>query len=104
MLRLGRLPTASCPVPWDRLISRAHADLWWDGGCLTVKCLDGARNPISYDGRSVWEANVSVGDSFRIGGTTFELARADDNTIMTGPFASPLAKFETVLGAENVLA
>jgi adenylate cyclase len=104
MLRLGRLQTASCPVPWDRAISRAHADIWWDGGRLTVKCLESARNPISYDGRSVREVHVSVGDTFRIGGTTFEVARADDNTVVTGPFASPLATFETVLGAENVVA
>jgi len=59
------------------MISREQADFSWQSGKLTVKCLETARNSIQFRKRVFREINVSVGDSFRIGGTVFEVRDAD---------------------------
>lgn len=72
-VRLGRAPQQGWEVNWDRQISREHADLLLDNGRLTVQQLDGAQNPIHYNGESVSACTVSQGEQFRIGRTTFRL-------------------------------
>ena len=75
VIRLGRAPRNGWAVPWDRHISREHAELTLVGnGQLKVRRLDVARNPISYQGAAISEFMLSVGEEFRIGLTSFSLA------------------------------
>ncbi len=60
-------------VPWDDRISREHADMEWSGTLLTVTRKLHARNPIFYKGVRKDQFQVSVGDHFVIGQTTFSL-------------------------------
>ena len=75
VIRLGRAPRNGWAVPWDRHISREHAELTLVGNDqLKVRRLDVARNPISYQGAATSEFMLSVGEEFRIGLTSFSLA------------------------------
>src|SRR5205814_1354868 len=85
-LRLGRDP-AYCDwaVPEDRMISRFHATLSWDGAVLTVTQrgvippdhTDVPQNKIWFKERAVERCQVRPGDWFVIGETRFTL-RGDD--------------------------
>lgn len=63
------------PVPWDHQISRDHALLFCqaDGSCLVTQS-DHARNPIFYRGQKRPKFELSPGEHFVIGHTTFTLA------------------------------
>lgn len=75
VIRLGRAPRSGWAVPWDRHISREHAELaLLGGGQIKVRRLEVARNYISYQGSSSNEFTLSVGEEFRIGVTSFYLA------------------------------
>lgn len=75
VIRLGRAPRNGWAVPWDRHISREHAELALHGGDqIKVRRLEVARNYISYQGSSSNEFTLSVGEEFRIGVTSFYLA------------------------------
>ncbi len=76
VLRIGRAPKSGWAVPWDHRISREQADLKWTNGRLKVICLEGATNPIIWNGRSLREIMVGSGDVFRIGDTEFRLDQA----------------------------
>lgn len=73
VIRLGRAPRNGLPVPWDMAISREHADVSFQDGRLQIRCLESARNPISYNGKPVREAILRFGESFRIGTTMFRV-------------------------------
>jgi adenylate cyclase len=74
-IRLGRAPRIGWAVPWDRHISREHAELSLvNKDQLKVRRLDVARNYISYQGNSSNEFTLLVGEEFRIGITSFYLA------------------------------
>jgi len=60
-------------TPWDDRISRRHIEVCWHDGRLTVKTLDGARNPVFFRGRRQDLFEMLPGDHFVIGGTTFTL-------------------------------
>jgi len=60
-------------VPWDRWISRQHAELVWEEGRLYVRLLPGARNPLFFRGKDASSASLGMGESFVIGTTTFTL-------------------------------
>ncbi|MBP85391.1 MAG: hypothetical protein CMJ64_01530 [Planctomycetaceae bacterium] len=74
VLRVGRAPKAGLAIVWDAKVSREHADLYWDGERLHVKCAEAARNPIVYDGQVGKTLSIYEGDQFRIGETTFGVA------------------------------
>lgn len=74
-VRLGREPVEGWETPWDKLISRTHAELLWDGGRLHVSCLNSARNPIYFHEQSTRECSLEPGESFQIGHTRFQLSR-----------------------------
>ncbi|MCA9270029.1 MAG: adenylate/guanylate cyclase domain-containing protein [Planctomycetales bacterium] len=76
-IRLGRAPRQGWATPWDPYISREHADIRLDGNRLLVRCADGATNPLYFNGQAVRELTAGVGDSFRIGKTTFTLEQID---------------------------
>ena len=73
LLRLGRNPQTGWKVGWDRQISREHADIQWDGGCLTICCLDRAANPLLVGGKPARSAVIGIGGEFKIGETQFRL-------------------------------
>lgn len=76
LLVIGRDPDV-CEVPWEKWISRRHAELLWDGKSLRVKQLAGATNPIFHRGEEQTRFAVEPGDSFVVGRTLFTLARSD---------------------------
>ncbi|MBX3424493.1 MAG: FHA domain-containing protein [Pirellulales bacterium] len=73
---LGRAPRNGWSVPWDRLISREHAQLRLEGDRLFVEELKTARNPIFFDGKPSATFEVVAGGEFRIGETTFQFVGA----------------------------
>jgi adenylate cyclase len=78
-------------VPWDDRVSRRHADIYWNGKTLKVSRVLDARNPIFYRGVKRDEFELSVGEHFVIGQTTFSivdqrvkvLGSAEDQPAMT---------------------
>lgn len=78
-VRLGRSPNNAVQVPWDMAISREHADVSFQNGHLRVRCLEAARNPISYNGKRMREAILPAGDAFQIGATVFRVIHPDDD-------------------------
>lgn len=78
IVRLGRSPRKGWKVPWDRAISREHADLVLNDDQLAVRCLGTARNPIYFNEEcTTAEFKLSIGQEFRIGETTFQLVPGD---------------------------
>ena len=78
-IRVGRTAKQGWEIPWDRMISREHADLSLDDGRLRVQCLDAAGNPIIYRSQSVREALVAPNEWFQIGHTTFQASSLIDS-------------------------
>lgn len=76
-IRLGRAPRQGWQVPWDLYISREHADVCLEGDRLLVRCTDEATNPAYYNGEALREFHADIGESFRIGKTTFRLTRVE---------------------------
>lgn len=72
-LYIGRGSDNDCVVKWDRKVSRRHASLQWDGSGATVRCLEGALNPILVRGTSCQQARIQVDEEFRIGNTVFRI-------------------------------
>ncbi|HBE67374.1 MAG TPA: adenylate/guanylate cyclase domain-containing protein [Planctomycetaceae bacterium] len=60
-------------IGWDDRISRAHANMTWDGTKLHVNRLPQARNAIFYQGKQEDSFAAEVGEHFVIGQTTFTL-------------------------------
>ena len=78
-IRVGRTAKQGWEIPWDRMISREHADLSLDDGRLRVQCLEAAGNPIIYRSQSVREALVAPNEWFQIGHTTFHASSLIDS-------------------------
>ncbi|MDA1162520.1 MAG: adenylate/guanylate cyclase domain-containing protein [Planctomycetota bacterium] len=76
VIRLGRAPRSGWAVPWDLLISREHCEITQAGGNVSVKRLDAARNPVYFQEVDTPEFQISAGQGFRIGQTTFQLVSA----------------------------
>ena len=72
-LVIGR--AADCwSVPWDQRVSRRHAELCFEQGRLHVKRLASGLNPIFLSGKETDEFDISPGEHFVIGDTSFILA------------------------------
>ncbi len=71
-VELGRA-SAGWSVPWDDRVSRRHAMVQWKGDQLHVERLPDARNHIFFRGMRRDEFQLSVGEHFVIGQTTFSL-------------------------------
>jgi len=85
-VRVGRAPRSGWMVPWDPCISRDHADVQWDGKRLTVQCVETAVNPIYYKGEPTRKFSITIGEQFRIAGTTFHLT---ENSGIPTPASTP---------------
>lgn len=82
---LGR--ASGWAAPWDDRISRAHAELTWNGRELFVRKLPEARNEIFVDGKEVPETRITPGMTFVIGSTSFMLA--DERAFVTVALPHP---------------
>lgn len=69
---VGRGPNA-WNIPWERWLSRKHAEAVWDGETLEITELAGATNPLFFHGEPTQTAVLRHGDCFVIGTTTFSL-------------------------------
>lgn len=84
VVRIGRAPKQGWAVPWDRAISREHADLRWVNGELHIAMISQARNPIVYRNKMMKELTIAPGDWFQIGETKFQAGKITEQTIHTG--------------------
>ncbi|NLF70781.1 MAG: adenylate/guanylate cyclase domain-containing protein [Candidatus Anammoximicrobium sp.] len=64
-------------APWDKRISRQHAEIGWRNDQLEVRRLPAARNPIFVRGREQDRFAIGPGEHFVIGETTFSLTAED---------------------------
>ena len=72
-VELGR-STETYRVPWDNQVSRRHVQLTASEHRLHVKVIDGAANPVFFNGREVEDFYVRPGEHFVIGYTSFMVA------------------------------
>lgn len=72
LTRVGRQPQSGWSVPWDKMISREHADFLWDGERLQIDVTENARNPVVHHSKQVRTVRIEPGDWFQIGQTTFQ--------------------------------
>jgi len=77
-VQLGRSVKDGWSVPWDKAVSRSHAELTCVGDQIEVRCLDNAKNAAVYNRRAVRQFTVREGEEFIIGDTTFQVDRLDD--------------------------
>ena len=68
---LGRDRSAEISVPWDSYISRRHVELTATGRRLSVRKLSGATTPLFFAGRQVDAVELSPGEHFVLGKTSF---------------------------------
>ena len=83
-VRIGRAPKQGWAIPWDRAISREHADIHWANGELRVALIYQARNPIVYRNKMMKELTIAPGDWFQIGETKFQAGNVAEQTTNTG--------------------
>jgi adenylate cyclase len=75
-------------VPWDKKVSRQHAEIRWHDGVLSVRRLASARNAISFRGQELNSFEIKPGESFQIGETSFTLT--DDRVDIGGQIPPPI--------------
>ncbi|MCA9296765.1 MAG: adenylate/guanylate cyclase domain-containing protein [Phycisphaerales bacterium] len=80
-VRIGRSVEAGWSVPWDRMISREHADLCVKGDSVEVMCLERALNAAEYKGESHRVLRIGPGESFVIGQTCFQIDHDEPPTM-----------------------
>jgi adenylate cyclase len=77
-VKLGRkAPESDWTCPWDGRISRFHATLAWREGKLRVQREPKSTNPIYWRGQVSDDFEITVGEQFVIGATTFTLQEQD---------------------------
>jgi CRP-like cAMP-binding protein/Fe-S-cluster-containing hydrogenase component 2 len=74
ILTAGRGPRVanSLAVPWDEFISREHFTMRVEGRQVRVSRLATGKNPLTYRMQPSEDFLISPGESFVVGGTTFE--------------------------------
>ena len=81
VVRIGRAPKQGWAIPWDRAISREHADIRWKNGLLKISMVPQARNPLIHHNKMMKEITVSPGDWFQIGETKFQAGDVSEHKI-----------------------
>jgi adenylate cyclase len=72
-------------VPWDDHISRQHVRVCWNGQALDVEKLATARNPVFVNGNAVTQFQLTPGEHFVIGQTTFTLSADNPQVTLDAP-------------------
>jgi adenylate cyclase len=75
-------------VPWDKKVSRQHAEVCWHEGVLKIHRLPSARNAITFRGQELNSFEIKPGEHFQIGETIFTLS--DDRVDLHVPTPPPL--------------
>jgi len=88
-VQLGRTANP-CAVPWDDHVSRIHAELVWRSPKLLVQRQPEATNAIFVQGNQLDRFEISVGQHFVIGSTTFTLV--DEPVDVTLDVPQPMAE------------
>jgi len=88
-------------VPWDKKVSRHHAEILWRDGTLEVHRLATARNAITYRGQELNSFEMKPGEHFVIGETSFTLAddRVDFAPQTPPPFEQRTYAFQEIQSA-----
>lgn len=73
---LGRDVECDFPAPWDRYVSRAHVQITLEESVIRITKHPQARNGIFVDGNPVEECELSLGDTFVVGETRFQIAES----------------------------
>ena len=73
-LRIGRSSQCEIPVPWDRAISRIHAEVTLSHGYVLIRKLDAAQNQLVFKDKESSSVNLQVDEEFKVGQTTFRVA------------------------------
>jgi len=60
-------------IPWDKAVSRRHAELTWQSGRLRVHRLPTCRNPLFFRGKEDNNFDLNPGEFFVVGRTTLSL-------------------------------
>lgn len=68
---IGRGEECDLAVPWDRCISRKHAEGTFAGERLRIRKFAGSTNPLFFRGENVESCELESGDHFVIGQTCF---------------------------------
>jgi adenylate cyclase len=76
-LKLGRSSEADLPIPWEPVLSRDHLTITVSKGSLKLVKRSAALNPVFVNGQSVEQVELSAGDTFVVGETTFHVGQAD---------------------------
>ncbi|MBI3693806.1 MAG: cyclic nucleotide-binding domain-containing protein [Acidobacteria bacterium] len=81
-LLCGRAPEGerALPVPWDDYISRDHFRMSVEGKQVRVNRLPSGKNPVTFRMQPANSFLVSPGESFLVGGTTFEVLEDPSQT------------------------
>lgn len=105
VVRIGRTAKQGWEIPWDKMISRDHADVSVVNGGLKVQCLPQAQNPVIYCGKPVREAVVTTNEWFQIGGTTFHISsraeRSEKKPVQSAPQQVEFCEEENTEGTER---
>lgn len=88
-IEIGRA-TSSYRVPWDSQVSRRHAILTPESDGVRVEKVEGAANPVFFNGNEVDSFLLSPGEHFVIGQTTFSLTA--DKAFVTMDAPSPISQ------------
>ncbi len=79
-VRLGRSSQCEIAVPWDREISRIHAEVTLSHGYALIRKLDAARNLLVFKGKETTSVNLQIDEEFQVGQTIFRLASTGDSS------------------------
>jgi adenylate cyclase len=88
-IELGRT-TKPWSVSWDDRISRRHVTLRLSGQKLLVSRVESATNPLFYEGEEVDKVELSAGQAFVIGQTTFTLSQSQ--ALATQDIPNPISQ------------
>jgi adenylate cyclase len=75
----------SWSTPWDDRISRQHIRICWNGNVLVVEQLPSARNPVFVHGGTAALFQVTPGEHFVMGNTTFTLSEDNPQVTLDAP-------------------
>ena len=104
-VRIGRAPQKGWAIPWDRSISREHADLLWQDERLTVVCLPNATNPIRRGNEALRQMTAINGDMFQIGQTKFQVVAktAAPGSVMSTMVGDDLGAGSSIVKSHELL-
>jgi adenylate cyclase len=84
-------------APWERWLSRRHAELLYQEGLLQVRQLPTAHNPLYFRGQATACLRLRPGESFVVGTTSFRLSEEPATTL---PESQPVLQVRSASAEE----